>query len=291
MRFLVVITAHNCRDYLHDLVQGLASQTVRDWRAVFVDDASTDGSVERLRDLLRDRGLAGQFIVVCNTKRQYKARNAFEAIRRHGQDDDIVVLHDGDDHLANPDALKTLSIPYQQGWQVVWSAWQGSNGDPGNSYYLNPLLRPRFQPWVSSHLFSFRKPLFDAIEPVDLQYENGEWLPEACDQAIALPILEQTIRRKFIPEVLYSYNRHNPLNINKQGEAWRDRSSKAQARTAIMLRRRKGKSRATDVSFVIRHSGYFICSAVLNLALVQRFGRLIYDAWHFRQDRPGGGDE
>jgi hypothetical protein len=241
--------------------------------------------------LLRDRNLAGQFAVVRNQERHFKARNAFEAIRRHGRSDDVVVLHDGDDHLANRDALKILREAYVKGWDVAWSAWRGSNGDPGNSYYLTPLLPPRRQPWVSSHLFSFRKPLFDAIEPVDLQYENGEWLREACDQAIALPILEQTIRRKFIPEVLYSYNRDNPLNINRQGETWRDRSSKAQARTAIMLRRREGKSRAADSRFIVRHSGYFIRSAVLNLALVQRYGRLIYDAWHFRQDQPDGIDE
>ena len=61
---------------------------------------------------------------------------------------------------------------------------------------LNPWLPPRLQPWVSSHLFSFRRRLFDAVEPADLQDADGRWVREACDSAIAWPVLEQTIKRK-----------------------------------------------------------------------------------------------
>jgi hypothetical protein len=109
---------------------------------------------------------------------------------------------DGDDWLAVPHALEVLDREYRQGWEVVWGNWRGSDGSAGSSYHLNPFLPPRQQPFVSSHLFSFRRRLFDAVEERALQDDQGRWLRQAADLAVALPVLEQTFRRKQVEEVL-----------------------------------------------------------------------------------------
>ena len=46
----VVMPVHNARPYLDDAVQSIVGQTFRDFEFVILDDASTDGSTERLRE-------------------------------------------------------------------------------------------------------------------------------------------------------------------------------------------------------------------------------------------------
>ena len=45
--FLFMITAYNVEAFLPNLVRSLQRQTVTAWRAVFVDDCSTDDTVNR----------------------------------------------------------------------------------------------------------------------------------------------------------------------------------------------------------------------------------------------------
>lgn len=149
-----------------------------------------------------------------------------------------MVILDGDDWLASDRALGVLEREYREGWDVVWSTWRGSDGRPGSSDYLSPLISPRLQPFVTSHLFSFRRRLFDALRPRDLQDDEGGWFRAACDLAIAWPILEQTIRRRFVDQVLYVYNRANPLRVGTLGRRPGQNVSEGQSRTAAILRAR-----------------------------------------------------
>jgi glycosyltransferase involved in cell wall biosynthesis len=53
----VVVTCYNCRDYIGDAIRSVASQTLRGFECVIVDDASTDDSaavVQRTLDELAD---------------------------------------------------------------------------------------------------------------------------------------------------------------------------------------------------------------------------------------------
>lgn len=53
----VVVTCYNCRDYVEDAIRSVASQTLRGFQCVIIDDASTDDSadiVQRTLDALAD---------------------------------------------------------------------------------------------------------------------------------------------------------------------------------------------------------------------------------------------
>lgn len=52
----VVITCHNYRAYVEDAIRSVLAQTYRNWSCVIVDDASTDGSVEHISQLLETIG-------------------------------------------------------------------------------------------------------------------------------------------------------------------------------------------------------------------------------------------
>ncbi|MBW8908677.1 MAG: glycosyltransferase [Mesorhizobium sp.] len=52
----VVITCHNYRAYIENAIRSVLAQTYQKWDCVIVDDASTDGSAEHVRQLLETIG-------------------------------------------------------------------------------------------------------------------------------------------------------------------------------------------------------------------------------------------
>src|SRR3982751_4735240 len=52
-RVAVVITSYNYLAYVERAIRSVLAQTYRDWDCVIVDDASTDGSADHIRELLR----------------------------------------------------------------------------------------------------------------------------------------------------------------------------------------------------------------------------------------------
>ena len=125
------------------------------------------------------------------------------------------------------------------------------------------------------------------VDASDLQDEQGRWLREACDAAIAWPVLEQTVKRKHLRGVLYVYNRANPLNTDKSGVILRGRVSEAQARTKARLRRRARKPMLVDWRFVMSHPREFVRATLWNARLVPRYWSMFSDAWRFRASKAG----
>jgi glycosyltransferase involved in cell wall biosynthesis len=262
--FLVVITGRNTRPFLDPLLASLAAQRWPAWKAVFVDDASTDGTAPEMAKRLDAIGLRSRFEIVENHERRYRARNIFEAVHRFAEPADVVTLVDADDHLATDDAFNRLAREYEQGWEVVWSNWRGSDGSSGSSGHLNPFISPRRQPHLASHLFSFRRPLLHAVTPSDLQDDQGQWFQAGTDIAIALPILDQTIKRKHIEDVLYIYNRDNPLSHDIEQPSIRPLVSRLQAQTSEILRQREPKPLTIDNDFLHAHLYELLHAATLN---------------------------
>jgi glycosyltransferase involved in cell wall biosynthesis len=267
--YLFVITAYNARPYLGALAASLAFQRCKTWKAVFVDDCSSDGTHDEWRYLLDAHRIGDRCETIQNDERRYKAANVYAALEGRGSPDDVVVLLDGDDHLAVDHALDRLTSEYDQGWEVVWSNWRGSDGSRGTSTHLHPFINPRRQHFVSSHLFSFKRRLFDAIVPADLQDDSGQWLRAGVDVAIAWPILEQTIKRKHIEDILYVYNRANPNShaAPRSGPSNRQQRLQATANqqaTGKMLSRRKGKPLVMDADFLQAHLYELMQAAALS---------------------------
>ncbi len=67
--------------------------------------------------------------------------------------------------------------------------------------------------WVTSHLKTFYAGLFKRIKLYDLQYD-GKFFSMANDVAMMMPMLEMARNGhiKFISDILYVYNHHNPLS-------------------------------------------------------------------------------
>lgn len=98
----VVIPCFNCEKYLDDTIKCLNEQTYKNFEVVFVNDGSTDGTLNKLNDL-------------CKNNKQYKIfskeNGGASSARNLGlskAEGEFVLFYDSDDLLA-PNHLETLA--------------------------------------------------------------------------------------------------------------------------------------------------------------------------------------
>ena len=204
---LVFISCKNAESYIENCIESLAGQTFQEFRICFVDDASTDKTLQRARKSLAAHFDNARYTVISNSESVGKARNAFEVLKK--EDATFTAIVDGDDRLLSRYALEMLAEGYSQGFDVVWSNYVTASGKLGDCAPLDVTVSPRLQAWFTSHLFSFRQDLFHSIPETYLKDTNGEWFLSGCDGAIAYPILDQTRRYLFLNVPLYRYNDQN----------------------------------------------------------------------------------
>ena len=78
----------------------------------------------------------------------------------------------------------------------------------------------RRAPWMSSHLRTWKASLWKKIKKESLLDDDGNFFPMTGDMAVMFPLLEMAGDRiVHIPEVLYCYNRSNPLNDDRVNHA------------------------------------------------------------------------
>ena len=211
----VLVPFYNAGQYIEKCVDSLLSQDYRDFQVIFLDDASTDGAADRLP--IEDPRVT----LIRNEIRSGAARNLHRALRDWCDPDDIAVLVDGDDWLANSDALAEIDRFYREYdcW-VMYSQFLYSNGAYGicKPYPDRETFSRLRNVWRSSHIKTFRAGLYHKIEEQDPMYScmkdaRGRWYTTACDMAIMYPVMELAgfDRVRYNDTVLYIYNIENPL--------------------------------------------------------------------------------
>jgi glycosyltransferase involved in cell wall biosynthesis len=222
---IVVITSRNAEKWTKQCVQSVLEQSHKDLGIIFIDDCSGDKTYEVASGLLANKPDA---VVISRTDRRYAMENIDYAIREFcSNPDSVIFLVDGDDWLACPTAIGEMMEQHKTA-DVVWSRYQCTNG-VGSC--CGPLTDNdiRHHGWNTSHLRSFKKFLFDAINSKDFLDVDGKPYRMTWDMAIMMPILEQVPpnRRRFYGRVLYTYNRDNPNNDDKTN---RDEQKRMDAR-------------------------------------------------------------
>lgn len=114
-RIAAVIPAYNARAYIRDALDGVANQHRRVDEIVVVDDGSTDGTADHVRDWMERRGVAVTLVEQENAG-PAAARNA--GIRRATAD--LIALLDADD-VWSPQHLATLEPAFKADQEVVLS--------------------------------------------------------------------------------------------------------------------------------------------------------------------------
>jgi glycosyltransferase involved in cell wall biosynthesis len=217
--FVIIVPSYNNSAYCEQNILSILHQQYENYRVVFIDDASKDDTFEKVKALVDRSPKKDKVTLIKNTENKGSLTNLYHAAHSC-KDQEIVVCVDGDDQLAQPFVLKKLNKVYAD--QSIWMTYGNYLDYP--TYKQKPQLCQKFPKsvlrthrfrqykWVTAHLHTFYAGLFKKISPEHLS-KDGEFLPVAGDVAIILPMLEMAAGHfQFIEDILYLYNRTNPLS-------------------------------------------------------------------------------
>ena len=199
--------------------ESLVAQSMHDWGAVVVDDASSNGFGDYALMLLTDYG--ERVTLVRNEQRRGGLYNTWNAIANYCADpESVIITLDADDALIGERVLQRVGAEYEDGADVTVGSMLRLDKE---GFYLPNFDRPRW--WDSNvwqHLRTFRKRLFDVIDVEDLKW-GGEWIDLATDWAFMVPIIEMASSPRHIAEPLYLYE--PAASKSKDEDSRRERDS------------------------------------------------------------------
>ena len=151
--------------------------------------------------------------------RKTVAQNVYEAVAKLPAHRTVAWV-DGDDWLSHPLALAHVRKIYEvhpEAW-VVYGQFMTSSGQKGFAAPY-PSADFRREPWLATHLKTFKAGLLQRVRPEDLQLD-GVWLDRAVDIAIMLPMLEMAGPQRilFNAQVLYIYHDTASFEANASPE-------------------------------------------------------------------------
>lgn len=209
-KFKILTPAYNCKDSIDTTLWSVIGQTYSDWEMIIIDDMSTDGTADYIRQFAEKHGYSDRIIVKTRSEKYGETRNTVEECR-HLDGEDVVVRLDAGDYLTDLGCFEILDGEYARyDPAVIWTdqRWKFTKINISGPVEIEKSFYN--QPWKTSHLKTFRVRDFKGLNPKNFKDEDGEWIIIACDQAIFLPMLERARVRKrpiiYIPRTMYHYN-------------------------------------------------------------------------------------
>ena len=210
INFKILTPAYNCEKKIETTALSVIGQTYKNWEWIVCDDMSTDKTAEKVKKIASSNGVSNKLKIMTRQEKYGEVRNTVEEVKKFDKND-VVVRLDAGDWLTDLGCLQILANIYEKhDPAVLWTAhrWQISGHnisgpiDAGKSVYE--------QPWVSSHLKTFRAGELMEINHKNFLDPNGNYIMIACDQAVFLPMMEnaRNNQRKliFLPMVMYHYD-------------------------------------------------------------------------------------
>lgn len=238
-KFVFVTPAFNCQEDIIQTIHTMMAQSYKNWRAIIINDISTDATLEVINKTTSGTIYADRFTVIDNTEKMGEVRNTLQAVNQI-DDDEIVCRVDGGDWLTENDTLWMLNNVYKNdAVDIVWTShrWAYTNQNISGPLTLKDGQTIYQHPWVSSHMKTFRCHRIRTVSDKNFKDEDGNYITIACDQTIFLPMIHMSLLEKrlagHLPLVCYHYN----IDLQKPNLYHNERSYK-QRDMAIWLRER-----------------------------------------------------
>tara|TARA_R100000234_G_C4966479_1_gene164142 strand:- start:75 stop:833 length:759 start_codon:yes stop_codon:yes gene_type:complete len=222
-KFVVVVPFYNAEKWIDKSLRSVVLQEYKNFECLIMDDASSDNSVSYVKRVIEGDS---RFTLVTNEKNLGPLGNVQKAITSNIiniEDEDIIVILDGDDFFYSKRTLNILNDCYNENscWMTYGSYVSLSDKKRGKfakqlpAYVVeNNLFRQH--EWCTSHLRSYKKFLVDNVKPEDLKDEDGNFFKAAGDLALMFPLLELSgDKSQYIGDILYIWNDLNSLNEHK----------------------------------------------------------------------------
>ncbi|MCX5925219.1 MAG: glycosyltransferase family 2 protein [Candidatus Dependentiae bacterium] len=220
----IVIPSYNNELWYKQNLDSALSQNYSNFNVIYIDDCSPDNTGALIEEYIKNYDTNNRITLIKNSTRRGAMANIYNAV--HSCPDNTIILTlDGDDWFAHDNVLKTVNSYYQD--PDVWMTYGQYQVYPSNelghcrkipeSIIKNNAYRD--YSWEASHLRTCYAWLFKSIKKEDLYY-NNDFAQMSCDQAYVHPMLEMSGGRfKFIPEILYIYNRLTTISDDKVNRA------------------------------------------------------------------------
>ena len=215
--FVVVIPSYNNARWYDRNLQSVLSQNYTNFRVIYTDDRSSDGTGELVEAYLEQNDPDKKVYLIKNSTRQGALHNLYTMIHM-SDDNDIIVTLDGDDWFPDNNVLTRLNDIYSSG--EIWLTYgqfqmhpSGAQGwaSPMPDYIVKNNTFRDFQ-HLPTHLRTFYSWLFKKIKLEDLLYQ-GDFYPMTWDQTMMFPMIEMAgERHQFIPDIMYVYNEENNIS-------------------------------------------------------------------------------
>jgi glycosyltransferase involved in cell wall biosynthesis len=218
--FVLIVPSFNNKNYVQKNLDSILSQEYENFRVIYINDASTDNTIKVARDYVNKKECANKVHFIDNQSNKGALANIYQAVQTC-QDEEIVVICDGDDWLCHPKVLEKLNAYYAN--SDTWLTWGNYKEYPNSTTEVclpvdKKVLTSgsvRKEPWCFSHLRTFYASLFKKINKEDLMH-NGAFYSTCYDLAIMFPMLEMAREHAyFTKDIFYIYNRETPINDDK----------------------------------------------------------------------------
>ena len=227
----IVVPVYNAQEWVKDCIDSIATQQHKDFECVIINDCSAD----RTGDVLSSLTLDSRFKIQHNEKNVGALANivrGFKVLDYKSEPESVLMAIDGDDKLATPTSLDVINKVYTKMPDCLltygnYTDWP--SGAPGicerfpqeviasRSYRSHP----RF---VTSHLRTFKSKLWNQLGDSELvDPRSGKYYTVTWDMAFMMPMMEMAGDRfVFVEQVLYLYNRVNPISDGyvREREQW-----------------------------------------------------------------------
>src|SRR5438445_10858455 len=105
---VVVICSYNNEEWSEKTLDSIFTQEYNNFRVIIVDDCSTDRNPEIIQQYIDEHDLADRVTFIRNDKRHRKLFNLYRTLYEC-DDEEIVVMVDGDDFLADNQVLSYIN--------------------------------------------------------------------------------------------------------------------------------------------------------------------------------------
>jgi glycosyltransferase involved in cell wall biosynthesis len=221
----VIVPVYNAEQYIGKCLDSILAQDYDDYTIYVIDDASTDNTLERIKEYAE-----GNYkIEVINRQTNMGAVcNQVSCIKSRVRSSSIVMLVDGDDWLVNDPHVfdyinhfyeeKSAEFTYGSCWSLADNIPLIAQPYPTVVKQNKSYRKYRFN-WGMpyTHLRTFRASLLLNIDDNNFKDEDGNWFKAGGDNSVFYSVLEQADSNRVftIPEIVYVYNDKNPLNDYK----------------------------------------------------------------------------
>lgn len=225
--FVIIIPSYNNSLWVEKNLKSVFEQKYDNYRVVYVDDASTDSTLLQAEELIRVSQAGHRCTVISNEANRGAMENIYRIVHQC-EPGEIALVLDGDDWFAHDRVLEKLNETYAD--PQVWATWGSYVEYPNySSYHVANFAQPIPQSvidhnkvrkyskkhWCFSQLRTFYVDLFHQLKLKDLVYE-GKFADAASDVAFFVPLVEMAgPHARYIPDILYIWNRATPLNDDK----------------------------------------------------------------------------